>query len=999
MNLTSNFSTSSLFRNLAAAFSAPGEKTIAGDGLRGEGSVGLIRDKFTLSPEGRTRNEGSTRPIRDEFTLSHQGQEAYAKHVSKLDKTSVTKSKNDGVVSSMPADIDSLDKTEQSVPATQTQVAENAQTSRIFSTASESVDNLVQFLGLDLASAAYEPPLAGALGASLNEDNEKLTARLNDLLQQAGLDGERNSLILSEDADGKIVVESIEVYGEVDSGKMKHLADLIDNDQELVEQIKDFRAKQDIWHGLFNGKDIASDDYAAARQQLVKSYLQREGGLSLDDVTIKTDPATGAKSLIQKDSNGNEVMDSRLSSLLSKIPGLEAELFNALESPQKHEGESARLFGINPGYSSNSFISSHLIEEVSRDFQFNFDPDKRIDFVPEGGEQLPEHLREQLELIRNQAISQGPWVTKEYTLGGESFSVRVPDSVKVENMAYMHVAAKFKMETKDNPLLSQLANHLIAEFSQELFSSIPKGMEDIKALYNGSFNVLYDMEGINVLYDRVSQALAEAREILELREKLGFETDEKAFQTYKYNPGAGNAYQTVTHVDYGLLKTIMASNSQWGVKNLVGGWTTYTKDASFTKNVASDADMWSLDWLRQAAAAASSVEGEQDVDSDPLDNAHSTGAHSTNAHPTGAYAKVDADGNKVPLASLLNMDYESASPKEQNLINWAKRVFAVHQWERANDFSFSSNPSTPEGKKAYNDMLLKAMQEGVQPLHGFRGSLNRVEGTDWMIADGAEALIGHEILSMFENTDSKFGTQAGQVNEYGFTVSLPGSYQGTNYHTISLTIATLQSETFRKVANDVEILWHTQGANPNKFVKPADIPTANIKAPILGLDGGQTYSPEINFTDALGLDGMSLGDRKLFLDMTQKILDEVMPGMDARQLKFSTGQRTAADVKNNTFSLTLDVAWLSIEQRNTIEEALNQDRQLFEMKHRADMSGNKGQGEFTISVLDAQGNALAKDQVRLIAGDKSVITSVDNIKDLDHSQMYDFVTKGVLPSR
>jgi len=174
-------------------------------------------------------------------------------------------------------------------------------------------------------------------------------------------------------------------------------------------------------------------------------------------------------------------------------------------------------------------------------------------------------------------------------------------------MAYMHVAAKFKTETKDNPLLSQLAKHLITEFSQELFSSIPKGMEDMKALYDGSFNVLYDMEGINVLYDRVSQALAEAREILELREKLGLETDEKAFQTYKYNPGAGNAYQTVTHVDYGLMKTIMASNSQWGVKNLVGGWTTYTKDASFTNGKdTGDAHTWSLDWLRQAAAAAES---------------------------------------------------------------------------------------------------------------------------------------------------------------------------------------------------------------------------------------------------------------------------------------------------------------------------------------------------------------------------------------------------------
>jgi hypothetical protein len=77
----------------------------------------------------------------------------------------------------------------------------------------------------------------------------------------------------------------------------------------------------------------------------------------------------------------------------------------------------------------------------------------------------------------------------------------------------------------------------------------------------------------------------------------------------------------------------------------------------------------------------------------------------------------------------------------------------------------------------------------------------------------------------------------------------------------------------------------------------------------------------------------------------------------------------------------------------TIEQALNQNRQLYEMKARADASSNKGLGEFTISVLDAQGNALAKDQVRLIVGNKSVTTSVDTIRDWDHAQIYDCVTK------
>ncbi|MCL2004532.1 MAG: hypothetical protein FWG73_00040 [Planctomycetaceae bacterium] len=385
--------------------------------------------------------------------------------------------------------------------------------------------------------------------------------------------------------------------------------------------------------------------------------------------------------------------------------------------------------------------------------------------------------------------------------------------------------------------------------------------------------------------------------------------------------------------------------------------------------------------LSVALKEAKNPSEPQAVDPDPLGS----------AQPTGAYAKVDADGNKVPFVSLLDMDYESASLKEQNLIGWAKRLVAIHQWEQENDFSFRSSPTTPESKKTYNDMLLKAMQEGVQPLHGFRSSLNAVEGTDWMIADGAEALIGHEILNMFENTNTKFNPYAGQVNEYGFTISMPGSYQGTNYQTTN-SIAS-QTESLRRVGNDVEILWDTQGVDPSEFIRSVDVPVENINVPMLGIDGGQTYSPEVHFRDALGLGGMSLAERKMFLELTQHILDNVMPGIDARELRFSTGYLNDADMRNGNLSLTIDVSGLSNEQRNTIEQALNQDRRLFDMKQRADMSGNQGLGEFSMSVLDAQSNALAKDQVRLISGGKSVITSVDSIKDMDQQQILGLINR------
>ena len=329
-----------------------------------------------------------------------------------------------------------------------------------------------------------------------------------------------------------------------------------------------------------------------------------------------------------------------------------------------------------------------------------------------------------------------------------------------------------------------------------------------------------------------------------------------------------------------------------------------------------------------------------------------------------------------------------------NAYNSAARRAAVSQWERDNNFSFGNvrregaQPLTYEEKQHYNEMLKKAHSEGIFPLENFLGNLNRIPGTDWSIADGAEALIGHEILGMLEKSMlpksvemwNMYGPVNQRINEYGFTLDIPASYMNVHYTTGLLDIPGIN------FFSTIPKTW-----------SPVVSPDGTIKElPLLlpDMDGSQTFTPEIHFKDALGLGGMSLADRKVFLEMTQKILDNVMPGMDARQLTYTTGYLTATDMRNNKLSLTLtDVSWLTTEQRNTLERALNQNRQLFEMKHRADQSNNKGLGEFTMSVLDANGNALAKDQVRLIAGGKSVITSVDSIKDMDQQQIFAFINR------
>ena len=365
--------------------------------------------------------------------------------------------------------------------------------------------------------------------------------------------------------------------------------------------------------------------------------------------------------------------------------------------------------------------------------------------------------------------------------------------------------------------------------------------------------------------------------------------------------------------------------------------------------------------------------------------------------PTGAWAIFDIDNEGNTVKTVLNMNPNSPSgfirddngitvnindvcletasdavrQRVERMQEKIDRQIAINQWERENNFSFLlADTSTPEGKRIFNEMRMKALSEGVNPLGGFVSSLNRVEGTDWMIADGAEALIGHEILGMIENMGTIRNGRAGQINEFGFTVHIPGSFQGMNFmmplqvQSPELILGRSECGMFYGSAVPIELWerWQSgdrEGIDPHDFINLSNwsVASGSTRSNMHGsglMDGGQIYVPEIHFFDALGLDGMSFNDRRLFLGMVQQVLDDVMPGMDARQLVFSTAFLNDDDVMNNRRSLTLTYAGgLLDEQRNTIEQALNQNRQLVDMKVRADMSGNKGLGEFTMSVLDA----------------------------------------------
>jgi hypothetical protein len=340
------------------------------------------------------------------------------------------------------------------------------------------------------------------------------------------------------------------------------------------------------------------------------------------------------------------------------------------------------------------------------------------------------------------------------------------------------------------------------------------------------------------------------------------------------------------------------------------------------------------------------------------------------------------------MLTLSEVNAPGYQPKDTEETLAAASLIAQECWKK---YGLRSDniPETAEGKAAYmsafaayhSDERIKTWDVKNWFFSIIPSSLNKVEGTDWWISDGAEALIGHEVLQIPEKEPL--------INEYGFRLSMPGKYQETSFLTNGAKITS-------KVLDNMPIV--TLDRSPAAFsTKPftlIEIPDDQMsQTSIVGDYGGKTYKPEIKYEDALGLDGMSMNDRKTFLSLAQSILDNVAPGVDVRQLKFKTGYVTLEDVRQDKRSILLDVAddRLLDGKRNEIEKALNRNATLVKLKLKADASPDKSSGQLTLSVLDASGQELPKNEVRLIAVGKSVITTVDTIKDMDQLQMLELI--------
>ncbi|MDR2755840.1 MAG: hypothetical protein LBC20_09055 [Planctomycetaceae bacterium] len=231
-------------------------------------------------------------------------------------------------------------------------------TPRLFSNHPDSADYLTRFFEIDMINA-NEATLSGSLKLSFESETRELTEILNGLLEEVGLDNETEEILIVEDRNGNIIIE-----GNIDDTKKKQLAELVNNNKELVERIKDQKAIMEMIRGLDpeTNLDISSDEFMETKARVLNRFLVKEFGVSLDDITLQNMDDGNISVLIQQDNKDNKMANNQLQFVFDQIPGLKEELVHYLTNkPQNASGGNKRyLLKMKQGVlleSANNFRS------------------------------------------------------------------------------------------------------------------------------------------------------------------------------------------------------------------------------------------------------------------------------------------------------------------------------------------------------------------------------------------------------------------------------------------------------------------------------------------------------------------------------------------------------------------------------------------------------------------------------------------------------------------
>lgn len=204
---------------------------------------------------------------------------------------------------------------------------------RLFNNRADVFEGLSALVGFEEPAKDIRSFL-GLLETAIDEESTRINSMLEGFFDKVGLGDVTKKLTFSQDASGNIVVE-----GNIAPSEKKKLTKLINDDPELVEAMKNQKAKMQIAEELNraldkdseSGLDLNSETFASARRQLLKSYLARSGGMALDSLFLKFDGENGVSSIVQRTESGKEIPNAELQKLLEGFPELEGELRNDIE--------------------------------------------------------------------------------------------------------------------------------------------------------------------------------------------------------------------------------------------------------------------------------------------------------------------------------------------------------------------------------------------------------------------------------------------------------------------------------------------------------------------------------------------------------------------------------------------------------------------------------------------------------------------------------------------
>ena len=141
-----------------------------------------------------------------------------------------------------------------------------------------SVAGLGRLLGIE--NATNKASLLTSLDKLIADEAKDLNAILSRKLGKAGLGDVTKKITFAEDKDGNIVIE-----GNISAKEKRRLAQIINDDPELVERIKTQKARMEIAEELKKEDgdiNLSHKKFDAARTQILKDFLQKHG-TSLND--------------------------------------------------------------------------------------------------------------------------------------------------------------------------------------------------------------------------------------------------------------------------------------------------------------------------------------------------------------------------------------------------------------------------------------------------------------------------------------------------------------------------------------------------------------------------------------------------------------------------------------------------------------------------------------------------------------------------------------------